>query len=145
MTHVRVSTTIAAPRRRVWESLRDIASHVEWMRDAAAIRFTSERREGVGTTFDCDTVVGPFRLTDRMEVVEWVPRRTIAIRHVGLVRGTGRFVLSGRGRRTRFSWDERLRLPAWLGGPLGGLVAAPLLRRLWAANLATLKAHIEGG
>ena len=27
-----------------------------------------------GTTFDCDTKIGPFALTDRMEITEWVDR-----------------------------------------------------------------------
>src|SRR5205085_570203 len=51
VARIHVSTVIAAPPERVWEAVRDIASHVEWMQDARAIRFTSATREGVGTTF----------------------------------------------------------------------------------------------
>ena len=144
MSRIRVSTVIEAPRRSVWEDVRDIASHVEWMADAVAIRFTSRQRKGVGTTFDCDTRIGPFALTDRMEVVEWRPRRVMGIRHVGLVAGAGRFRLKRAGRgRTRFTWDEQLRFPLWMGGPVAAAVASPVLRAVWKGNLRRLKARIE--
>lgn len=144
MSRVRVSTVIQAPPARVWEAVRDISSHVEWMEDAVAIRFTSARRDGVGTTFDCDTRVGPFRLTDRMEVTEWTEGRAMGIRHVGLVQGTGRFTVRRALRGgTRFTWDERLRFPWWMGGGPGSMVAAPVLRRIWRRNLAGLKRRIE--
>ena len=144
MSRVRVSTVIDAPPRRVWAAVRDISSHVNWMEDAVAIRYTSPGRDGVGATFDCDTKVGPFRLTDRMEVTEWSEGRAMGIRHVGLVRGTGRFTVrrSYRG-GTRFTWDERLRFPWWMGGPPGSVVAAPVLRRIWRRNLANLKRQVE--
>ena len=145
MARVRVSTTIDARRARVWAAVRDIASHVEWMDDAVAIRFTSRARHGVGATFDCDTRVGPFRLTDRMEVTEWSEGRAMGIRHVGLVRGTGRFTLR-RSRRggTRFTWDERLSFQLWMGGWPGSAVGAAVLRRVWRRNLRNLKARVEG-
>lgn len=144
MSRVRVSTVIGAPPRRVWAAVRDISSHVSWMEDAVAIRYTSPGHEGVGTTFECDTRVGPFRLTDRMEVTEWAEGRAMGIRHVGLVRGTGRFTVrrSCRG-GTRFTWDERLRFPWWMGGGPGSVLAAPVLRRIWRRNLANLRRQIE--
>lgn len=145
MSRVRVSTVIDASPPRVWAAVRDIASHVEWMEDAVAIRYTSPGRDGVGTTFDCDTRIGPFRLTDRMEVTEWCEGRTMGIRHVGLVRGTGRFTIR-RSRRggTRFTWDERLQFPWWMGGFPGSVVAAPVLRQIWRRNLGNLKRQVEG-
>jgi uncharacterized protein YndB with AHSA1/START domain len=144
MARIRVATTIDAPPTSVWASIRDIASHVGWMEDAVAIRFTSDARDGVGTTFECDTRVGPFRLTDLMEVTEWDERRRLGIRHAGLVTGTGRFTLrKARGGRTRFTWEERLRFPWWMGGPLGGTLGAPLLKRIWRRNLRNLKRQVE--
>lgn len=138
--------TIDAPPSRVWDDVKDIGSHVEWMHDAVAIRFTSGRRSGVGTAFDCDTRVGPLRLTDRMEVTEWRPRRSMGIRHVGLVTGTGRFTLRRRrGGRTRFRWEEQLVFPWWMGGPVGGLVGGQVLRLIWKRNLANLKRRVEAG
>jgi hypothetical protein len=49
MTRIRVRATIDAPRGAVWARLADIADHIHWMADASAIRFTSERRSGVGS------------------------------------------------------------------------------------------------
>jgi uncharacterized protein YndB with AHSA1/START domain len=132
---IRVSTTIPATPEAVWADVRDLASHVEWMADAEAIRFSSEQRSGVGTTFDCDTRVGPLHLTDRMEVTEWVEGEVIGVRHVGLVTGTGRFTLSAEGGGTRFTWEESLAIPWWLGGP----AAAVALRLVWMRNLRRLR------
>ena len=144
MARVRVATFIRAPRSVVWESVLDIGSHVDWMRDAHAIRFTSRRRAGVGTRFECETRVGPLGFTDTLEVVEWKKGRAIGIRHDGLVTGSGRFTLRRRRGGTLFSWDERLHFPFWLGGPFTGAVAARVLRVIWKGNLARLRQLIEG-
>jgi hypothetical protein len=144
VNHIKVSTLIDAPAPRVWADVRQIASHVEWMDDAVAIRFTSERRQGVGTTFDCDTRVGPFRLTDRMEVSEWEDGRAIGIRHTGMVTGSGRFTLSpAPPERTRFTWQEDLKFPWWMGGSVGGLIGARVLKAVWRRNLARLRRRFE--
>jgi Polyketide cyclase / dehydrase and lipid transport len=136
---VRVQVTIDAPRPAVWDRLADIPDHVRWMADARAIRFTGDRRRGVGTAFECETRIGPLRTTDVMEVTEWREGRSLGVRHVGLVSGAGRFVLRrARRGRTRVTWDERLRFPWWLGGPAAGLVAAPVLRLVWRGNLRRL-------
>src|SRR5687767_2426528 len=97
MADIRVATIIDAPPAAVWAVVRDIARHVDWMRDAEEIRFTSTRHDGVGTTFDCATRIGPFRLTDRMEITEWVDEQVMGVRHVGVVTGTGRFTLHAVG------------------------------------------------
>jgi carbon monoxide dehydrogenase subunit G len=132
---IRVSTAIDARPDEVWADVRDLGSHVEWMADAEAIRFTSEATSGVGTTFDCDTKVGPLHLVDRMEVTEWVEGQVIGVRHVGLVTGTGRFTLAPEGGGTRFTWEESLIIPWWLGGP----AAAVALRLVWVRNLRRLR------
>ena len=143
MPRIRVQATVDAPPRAVWRRLADISDHVSWMADAASIRFRSEQRTGVGTTFECETRVGPLRTLDVMEVTEWRTRRSLGVRHTGLVTGTGRFVLRRRGRRrTRLAWDETLRFPWWLGGALGGLVATPVLRLIWRGNLRRLAALV---
>ncbi len=141
-----MSVVIDAPPDRVWAEVRDVGSHVDWMADAVAIRFTSSRRHGVGTTFDCDTKIGPFRLTDRMAITEWRERRAMGVEHSGVVTGTGQFKLrKARRGRTRFSWEERLTFPAWMGGPVGAFVAKPVMERVWRRNLGRLKAQIESG
>jgi len=141
---IKVSTLIDASPRLVWDRVRDISTHVDWMADAEAIRFTSRSRRGVGTTFECDTRVGPITLTDLMEVTSWVERREMGVRHTGVVTGVGRFTLRrARRGRTRFTWEERLTFPWWLGGPVGGLVGGPVLKHIWKGNLRRLKAGFE--
>lgn len=139
IAHIRVSAEVAATPEVVWADLADIGSHVEWMADAESITFTSETRLGIGTTFDCVTRVGPIRLTDRMEITEWQPSEVMGVRHVGVVTGTGRFLLrpAAGGTRTDLTWDEELALPWWLGGP----VAALVLRLIWRRNLRRLRAR----
>ena len=144
MPRIGVSTTIDAPPRRVWRQVRDISSHVRWMADAESIRFTSKGRRGVGTTFECVTRVGPLSLTDVMEVTSWSTGREMGVRHTGVVTGEGRFTLRrARGGRTRFTWEERLVFPWWLGGRLGGVVGAQVLKRIWKGNLRRLRAGFE--
>ena len=142
MARIKVSIILNASRRQVWADVRHIPSHVEWMQDAAEIRFVTRRRAGVGTAFDCRTRVGPISLTDRMEITEWEDRRRMGVRHTGMVTGDGRFTLRrASGGRTRFTWEERLRFPWWLGGPVGAVVGAPVLRLIWRKNLRNLAAR----
>lgn len=143
MSRIRVATTLPASPRKVWSDIQDISTHVEWMEDAVAIRFVSRRTKGVGTVFDCDTKVGPFRLVDRMEITEWKAGSVMGIRHVGLVTGSGRFTLKRRPRGTRFVWEEELVFPWWMGGPLGALVGGQVLRLVWRRNLRNLRRRFE--
>ncbi len=167
---IHMETTIAAPPEEVWRRLADIADHVTWMADAAEIRFTSDRRSGVGTVFECETRVGPLRTTDVMEVTEWRDAAAMGVRHTGLFTGTGRFALeaapapapisadtpaaahtpaladadtpgAGRG-ATVLSWEEDLVFPWWLGGPVGAWAARPILRRVWRGNLRRFSALV---
>lgn len=143
MSRVSVERYIDAGPEQVWDAVADIATHTRWMADAVAIRFTSESRSGVGTTFDCDTRLGPFRLTDRMEVTEWDQGRVMGIRHVGAVTGTGRFTLAPQGSGTRFSWTEELTFPRWMGGSVAGVVTRGALAWVWRRNLDRLAALVE--
>jgi hypothetical protein len=144
VAEIRTAVTIAAPPEAVWADVRDIASHVEWMADAVAIRFRTDRTDGVGTAFECDTKMGPFRLTDLMEITEWVDEERMGVRHVGLVTGSGVFTLEPLGDAgTLFTWTEELRFPWWMGGPLGASASRPVMRWIWRRNLARLKARVE--
>lgn len=148
MGTIEVGVDIDAPPDLVWAVVEPIERHVDWMADAEAIRFVSERTRGVGTEFECITRVGPIRLTDAMEITAWDPPRRIGVRHTGIVAGTGEFVLEpiDLDRRTRFVWREELRFPWWLGGPLGEAVGGRMiLGRIWRRNLHRLKRLIEHG
>ena len=139
MAKVRVVTMLDTSPDAVWADVADISSHVEWMADATAIRFVSAQTSGVGTTFECDTKVGPFKLTDVMEITEWAPGKVMGVRHTGLVTGTGRFTLKkATGGRTQFQWKEKLVFPWWMGGPVGAFVSKPVLARIWRGNLTRL-------
>ena len=142
MARIRVSTTIEAPLDSVWDYVRRIDSHTEWMADAESISFHGSQTEGVGTAFDCLTRVGPLRLNDAMVVTEWAEKKAIGVRHTGLVTGEGRFTLAPAGtERTEFCWTEELQFPWWMGGLLGDMVGARVLEWVWRRNLKTLRAQ----
>jgi Polyketide cyclase / dehydrase and lipid transport len=139
---IRVHTMIDAPPAAVWADVERLETHVEWMRDARSIRFLGRQRRGAGTRFACRTRIGPFTTIDLIRVTEWKPKKSIGIEHRGVVSGRGRFTLQRKWRgRTRFTWDERLTFPGWMGGWLGEHAAAPFLRRIWKANLRRLAAR----
>jgi hypothetical protein len=154
MSDVTVSIEIDASPGRVWEVVEPIESHVDWMADAVAIRFQGEQTRDVGTLFDCDTKVGPIRLTDRMEITRWEPATdeppsngAMGVTHRGVVTGHGVFSIEHTSRgTTRFTWSEDLVFPWWLGGRLGQKVAGRfVLGPIWRRNLAALKSRVEAG
>ena len=146
MATIRISTVVPAAPAAVWADLRRIERHTEWMSDAESIRFLTEAVEGVGVRFECATVVGPLKLTDRMEVTDWRDAEAMGISHTGVVSGVGHFRLSAcegpaDEAHTRFEWTETLRFPWWMGGPVGALLAHPVLRAVWTRNLARFAAR----
>lgn len=146
MARIRVGVEIDATPERVWQVVEPVERHVDWMHDAVAITFTTEQTRGVGTTFVCDTKVGPLRLADRMELTEWVPGEAMGVRHTGMVTGSGRFTLTpiDLARRTRFTWEESLTFPWWMGGPVGAFVGGKVvLAAIWRRNLRGLKRLVE--
>lgn len=146
MTRIRVAIELDATPTHVWAVVEPVERHVDWMADAVEIRFDSEQTRGVGTSFQCDTKVGPITLTDHMEITEWEPERSMGVRHTGVVTGTGVFTLESLdlGRRTRFTWTEELRFPWYLGGRIGELLGGRLvMRAIWRRNLTTLRGLVE--
>ena len=141
-----MSIELAASPARVWEIVEPVERHVDWMADAVAIRFTNSQTRGVGTTFECDTKVGPIKLTDRMEITEWVPEKSMGVKHVGMVTGTGVFTIEplGNGQYTKFTWSEELTFPWWLGGPIGEVIGGNIvMKAIWRRNLKKLQALVE--
>ena len=139
---IEVSIDIPAPPQEVWDYAADLARNPEWMADAESIAFTSAQTEGVGTTFDCLTKIGPMSTTDKIEVTEWDPPNTLGIIHRGAVTGTGRFTLAPTAEGTRFTWSEDLTLPWYFGARVGQRPASMVLERVWRRNLRTLRARI---
>ena len=146
MGRIRVSTVINASPETVWEEVRHIDRHVDWMADAASITFRTEQTSGTGTSFDCLTKVGPLKLTDRMTITTWVDGQEMGVEHQGLVTGVGQFTLTPvTPGQTEFTWEERLIFPWWMGGPVGGVVGGVLMRQIWKRNLRVLKDVVENG
>lgn len=138
MTVVRVSVEIPVPPQAVWNDVEHLETHVEWMADAETIEFQGKQTRGVGTVMQVLTKVGPLRTTDIIRVTRWEPPRSIGVRHEGLVTGVGEFVLEPIAQGTRFSWNEQLVMPWYLGGPVGAFVAKPILAAIWRRNLRRL-------
>jgi hypothetical protein len=146
MASITVSVEIDATTERVWEVVEPVERHVDWMADAVAIRFTGEQTRGIGTTFECDTKVGPITLVDKMEITDWAAGERMGVRHSGVVTGSGHFTLEpiDLGRRTRFTWTEELVFPWWLGGPIGALVGGRVVMgAIWRRNLRALARIVE--
>lgn len=133
-----VSRTIARPPEVVWAYLADMEGHSRWMTDVVGMDFEGQSRRGPGTRLIVKTRVGPFRTDDILEVVEWHEGSFITVAHRGAVKGEGRLSIEPVQSGSLVTWEESLRFPWWLGGPLGGLVATPILRRVWRRNLAAL-------
>jgi hypothetical protein len=141
---VYVSVVIDAAPDAVWATVEQLEHHVDWMADADVIRFDTEQRRGVGTRLAVETRIGPFRYTDHLEVVEWIEGAVIGVRHVGRVIGDGQFTLDRSvDGGTLFAWEENLEFPWWLGGRIGEVIGAVVLKRVWRANVQRLKSLVE--
>ena len=146
MASITVSVDIAVPRRVVWEEAADLSAHAEWMADAESVEFLSGSRRGTGTRMEVATRVGPLRTRDIIEVTEWIEGERIGVRHAGLVTGTGSFELTPLGAAlTRFTWQENLAFPWFLGGRLTARIAALVLAAVWRGNLRRFRQRCEGG
>lgn len=143
MARLQVSIVIPRPIDRVWSALAALERHSEWMADAESIEFLTDARRGVGTEMRVLTKVGPFSTNDVIRVEDWIEPRTIGVTHRGLVTGTGRFDLDPVDAGTRFTWDEDLRFPWYLGGGATAAAAAPILRRIWRGNLRRFAASLD--
>jgi hypothetical protein len=139
MARVRVSRVIEADPSDLWPIVADLQGHAAWQVDVRAIDVTSSQAAGVGTTYLVHAQLGLLRMRIPMEVVEWDDGRSIAVRYDGSLSGGGRISLKRRRRgRTKVTWAARVRLPLWLGGPVGAFVSAQMLRFVWRRNLANL-------
>lgn len=142
MRPIVTSIDIPAPTKRVWDALAAVDTHSDWMTDAESIVFLSEQRSGKGTRIRVRTRVGPLQVHDDMEFIHWEPHHQMVVRHVGRIGGRGEFLLSTTATGTRLTWEESLRFPWYFGGPRAQVVARPILRRIFAANLERFAATL---
>ena len=141
---IKVSIIIDSPLKEVWDEVKIMENHVNWMQDAAKIDFLSENKDGMDTKMNVLTKVGPISLNDVITVNKWEEMKSIGVIHEGIVTGEGVFYLSeNNSESTTFEWIEELKFPFYLGGPIGEIFGGIVLKSIWKKNLNNLKKIIE--
>ena len=109
-----------------------------------AVRVLTPGPVGVGSRCEADVRILGITVSDPVEVVEFSPPHRFAIRHEGLFKGGGLITLdtTDGGRRTRVEWSETL-VPPLLAN-LGTIAQAPILGRIFQADLERLRTIVEG-
>ena len=143
VTTIQISLHLSVSPQVLWEEMRHIDRHVNWMNDAVSITFLSATSEGIGTSFRCLTKVGPLKTQDVMTITHWEEEKNMGVEHVGLIKGSGIFSITGHGDESTITWREELAFPWWALGPVGSFFAAPILTLIWKKNLKNLKAIVE--
>jgi len=139
---IRSTIEIGVPIERVWIRLAELERQPEWMHDLKWVRLVTPGPIRVGTRAEGLVRILGIGVDDPIEVTEFLPPHDYAIRHDGPFRGSGVFRLEALdGGRTRVSWDETL-IPPILPNLLG-LIQAPLLGRIFQADLERLREQLE--
>lgn len=140
---IRSRIEIDAPIGVVWARLVEIERQPEWMTDLKTVRVTTAGPTGVGTRAEGEIRILGIPVSDPIEIVEFAPPHRYAIRHDGRFRGDGVITLDtlDGGRRTRVEWAEILVPP--ILPHLGSMVQAPILGRIFQADLERLKVLVE--
>jgi carbon monoxide dehydrogenase subunit G len=138
-------TIMAASPGRVWEVLSDWERQVSWMPDVAWMRLIGSERE-LGARIEVRTkVFGVPLATDLVEVTAWEPPRRLAIRHIGVVVGTGEWQLAPVSEGTDFTWIESFRMSPPIVGDLALWLYSPWQRMMLRRSIRNLKRIAERG
>ena len=141
---IETSIIINKPLDIVWQEVKVMENHVNWMEDAVKIDILSENNFGIDTKMNVLTKVGPIKLTDIITVTEWKEKESIGVIHEGIVTGEGIFYLKALNKsQTEFKWEETLKFPIYLGGAIGEFFGGYVLRYIWKKNLKNLKEILE--
>ena len=141
---IEISTVINKPLNVVWDEVKIMENHVNWMEDAVKIDILSQNNSGLNTKMNVLTKVGPISLNDIITVTEWKEKESIGVIHEGIVTGKGVFYLTKVDENTtKFKWVETLKFPFYLGGPVGEVFGGLILKLIWKKNLKNLKEIIE--
>ena len=142
---VATSIIVNASIERVWRVLADIEGQPRWMRDMKAVRIAGPGDIGVGTRAEADVRIFGLQVLDPITITAFEPPRHFAIRHDGKFSGSGdiRLEPNADGGTTTVTWAETL-VPPWLPS-LGTWILAPILRRVFQADLERLRDLVETG
>ena len=133
---IETSIIINKPLDTVWQEVKVMENHVNWMEDAVKIDILSENNSGIDTKMNV--------LTDIITVTEWKEKESIGVIHEGIVTGEGIFYLTALNEsQTEFRWEETLKFPIYLGGVIGEFFGSYVLKYIWKKNLKNLKEIIE--
>jgi uncharacterized protein YndB with AHSA1/START domain len=139
---IRSTVEIDVPIERVWVRLADVEHQPDWMHDLKWVRIETPGPIRVGTRAESLVQILGIGVQDPIEVTVFLPPHDYAIRHEGHFKGSGVFRLEALDDgRTRVTWDETL-IPPILPNLLG-LIQAPLLGRIFQADLERLRDQLE--
>jgi hypothetical protein len=131
---ISVSARINASSSETWAALENINSHVQWMKDAESIHFTTAGRTRTGTEFVCVTKVGPIRLTDAMSITSWTPCDAMGVHHLKSrmhIHPSVRPVRDSRRSRTAYRATDRALVRASHNARVGTTVASRTAGSVW--------------
>lgn len=142
---IHTSVVIHAPVEAVWEVLADVEGQPRWMRDLKAVRIEGPGSVGVGTRAEGDVRIFGMRVVDPITITAFEPPRRFAIRHDGRFTGDGDIRLDPGvdGGTTIVRWSETLVPPVL--PYLSSWALAPILRRVFQADLERLRDLVESG
>jgi hypothetical protein len=92
---------------------------------------------------EVESVFGPFRTVDIMEVVGWEEGRLIEVDHRGLITGRGSLGAYPLEEDTMVTWEESLVFPWWLGGVVTAWLTRPMFAAIWRGNLRRLEESLS--
>jgi uncharacterized membrane protein len=149
---VRSEVEIAAPAREVWDYVTDWPRQGEWIPFTRVEVLTpGGSARAVGGRFRAWTGLGRVGFWDPMTITAWeeLPdgsARCEVLHRGRVVRGDGEFAVSSLGAsRSRFSWWERLEVPAGVVGALGWRLLGPGMERGVDLALRRLARAVESG
>lgn len=140
---IRSTIVVDAPIERVWDILADVQGQPRWMTDMKSVRVLTRGPIGAGTRAEAEIRIFGIRVLDPITISTFEPPGRFAIRHAGRFSGEGVIELeSGAdGSTTVVRWDETI-VPPYLPH-LGARVLAPILGRVFQADLGNLRALVE--
>lgn len=134
---------IEAAPEAIWPYLVDWENLGLWMKEGKSFEVTSAEREGVGVEASAVISVGGLKTTDVIRVTRWEPPETLALEHLGWVKGEGLMRCFPTSSGTHLYWKEKLMPPWGVLGAIGIRIFKPLMRRIFARDLRLLKELVE--